>query len=269
MPPIAAIPIDAEIIDISRRRAVAGAHYYYYYYHSFRLNAHCAFIFNLPENLITFCLPHSKVNTHKSNRRGSWKFRKKYFCCRMSSPIRLFSPLASLHRRFLHKAHHEMYGIKIIIIIILWSLWQGLNPAQVRGRVERNFISNQKSTELNWLGESYQSTFMCLRKLHRNRWFVQNEAEQSPQKPGNTLLLIYPLHCGVVWCCIFAAHGNGKSQKINNNIILWLKSGKSHVKAKQSLSTSTIVRVDGGDGAHMCAAATAASLFPARTPSPV
>lgn len=32
------------------------------------------------------------------------------------------------------------------------------------------------------------------------------------------------------------SHGsNGKSQKINNNIILWLKSGKSHVKAKQSL----------------------------------
>lgn len=35
---------------------------------------------------------------------------------------------------------------------------------------------------------------------------------------------------------IFPAHG--KSQKINNNIILWLKSGKSHAKANQSLPTN-------------------------------
>lgn len=45
---------------------------------------------------------------------------------------------------------------------------------------------------------------------------------------------------------IYSVHGNdnSKSQKINNNIILWLKSGKSHVKAKQSLFQQTTVRVD-------------------------
>lgn len=78
------------------RMAVAAGGYYYY--HSFRLYAHCAFIFNLPENLITFCLPHSRVNTHKSNRRLVENSKEIFRCCCWMS-----SPIASAAQCSLHK----------------------------------------------------------------------------------------------------------------------------------------------------------------------